>query len=591
MPLSGSVTAGSAALASQYNNLRSDVLDTAAGHTHTGASENGAQIEGTALKATGATNGYVLTANGAGGVSFAASSGPTVSTVYGTAAFSTATNNGGTPVRYAALNAAVHYVTTTGNGSVVVAVRTPDTGSASGHEIATYTTGGTVKTGGTAWANVVAGTAWFIAAGQGFATATSEGFVIREVSKTGTTQTTTIRKFTNTLTNSWNTQLFTGTVDAGSLSEGGPFSQLNGYGASYVAGRWAAGPGIWYGNDYRAASVFSTSGTTQICSMWIINDSTGSAYSAPFGSATSGNGAQIAASVFVPSSTAATNGTIHAWGYNNASARYVTYAVGSASISAVATADYTFTGANWSNITDNFVFPIVGRIADAVWLESASRVMVTTVDTVRFLDRTLGTVLAESQDRNVVRGYNLGRNTMGNIDTGNFDPTSNIIINDGQYVTILGSYDGMAAPFNNLTQFPAGYTSTSTLCGPGSATFAIGVNSSGTVLRWDLAGYAKVQLDASSTANRLMSIQGGQGWSREMFLSVNAGGSGSDMASGGSAKKGPVNFIASGTSVVTANLAAGPDSSANWRLSATTTPQNQVVGGTAVVLATKVALA
>lgn len=68
MPNSGTVTAGSVALASQYNNLRSDVLDASTGHTHSGAADAGAKIEGTALKSTGATSGHVLTA-GAGGTS------------------------------------------------------------------------------------------------------------------------------------------------------------------------------------------------------------------------------------------------------------------------------------------------------------------------------------------------------------------------------------------------------------------------------------------------------------------------------------------------------------------------------------------
>jgi len=72
MPNSGTVTAGSAALASQYNNLRDDVLDTSTGHTHTGASENGARVEGTALKATGVTDGYILTADGTNGVAWEA---------------------------------------------------------------------------------------------------------------------------------------------------------------------------------------------------------------------------------------------------------------------------------------------------------------------------------------------------------------------------------------------------------------------------------------------------------------------------------------------------------------------------------------
>ena len=90
MANSGTVTAGSAALASQYNNLRDDVLNTSSGHTHTGASENGAQIEGTAIKSTGATNAYVLTANGSNAATWAAVSAGGM-TAIGTATPSAAT--------------------------------------------------------------------------------------------------------------------------------------------------------------------------------------------------------------------------------------------------------------------------------------------------------------------------------------------------------------------------------------------------------------------------------------------------------------------------------------------------------------------
>lgn len=72
MPNSGTVTAGSAALASQYNNLRDDVLNTSTGHTHTGASENGAKVAATGISSGTAANGAVLTANGSGASAFLA---------------------------------------------------------------------------------------------------------------------------------------------------------------------------------------------------------------------------------------------------------------------------------------------------------------------------------------------------------------------------------------------------------------------------------------------------------------------------------------------------------------------------------------
>lgn len=72
MPNSGTVTAGSAALASQYNNLRADVLNVSTGHTHTGASEDGAKVAATGVSSGTATDGFVLTADGSGGAAFEA---------------------------------------------------------------------------------------------------------------------------------------------------------------------------------------------------------------------------------------------------------------------------------------------------------------------------------------------------------------------------------------------------------------------------------------------------------------------------------------------------------------------------------------
>ncbi len=72
MANSGTVTAGSAALASQYNNLRDDVLNVSTGHTHTGASENGAKVAATGVSSGTAALGAVLTADGSGAAAFLA---------------------------------------------------------------------------------------------------------------------------------------------------------------------------------------------------------------------------------------------------------------------------------------------------------------------------------------------------------------------------------------------------------------------------------------------------------------------------------------------------------------------------------------
>lgn len=74
MANSGTVTAGSAALASQYNNLRDDVLNVSTGHTHTGASENGAKVAATGVSSGTAALGAVLTADGSGAAAFLAAS-------------------------------------------------------------------------------------------------------------------------------------------------------------------------------------------------------------------------------------------------------------------------------------------------------------------------------------------------------------------------------------------------------------------------------------------------------------------------------------------------------------------------------------
>jgi hypothetical protein len=598
MANSGTVTAGSAALASQYNNLRDDVLNVSTGHTHTGASEDGKKVEGSAIASTGATNGQVLAADGAGGASFTtpAQSGA-FSAIYGTAAFATATNNGGSALRYQNPGGGLNYMTTTGAGTVVVAIGSADQGLTAGHRITTYTTGSTaILAGGTAWANVVAGTASFNAAGQGFSTATSQGFVIAETSQTSTTMTTTLRKFTNALVNSWNTQIVTGTVttSVGFMGFGiiGPFaSGLTSPGASVA--KWAAGPGIWYGGDQRMREYMTTAGTMQQSAMRIVNDASGSVYSAPFGSAIDSgtNYSLINAYVFIPSSTAATDGTIHAWGVDNANSRYVTYAVGSASISAIATADYTYTGATSADLLAHFDFPVVGRIQDAMWLESENKLMTRTNDKVTFTDRTVGTALSVSTRRQNLSVSSLGNPTMGNLTTGAFDPITGYVVYSGS-VSVIPSFDSMALPFGAIVGLPTGYTSLWTLCGPGSATFIIGsASTGGTTYRWDIAGVAKVQLDAASTANRLMTIEGGGGWDREQLVAVGGGGSGVDMTGGGSRIYGSVSLVASGTSPVTVYVQAFSEGTAYNTLSVGTPNPTYTIGGTATVKATKITLA
>ena len=97
MANSGTVTAGSAALASQYNNLRDDVLNVSTGHTHTGASENGAKVAATGMSSGTAANGAVLTANGSGAAAFLALNAG------GMTLIATATPSGATSVSFTSI--------------------------------------------------------------------------------------------------------------------------------------------------------------------------------------------------------------------------------------------------------------------------------------------------------------------------------------------------------------------------------------------------------------------------------------------------------------------------------------------------------
>jgi hypothetical protein len=120
MANSGTVTAGSAALASQYNNLRDDVLNISTGHTHTGAADAGAQIEGTALKSTGATPGNVLIA-GTGGTAttWGTFPGPSIVTSNATAVWTTTALQ---TTQYVALGnaASANFIGVSGGGTTIV---------------------------------------------------------------------------------------------------------------------------------------------------------------------------------------------------------------------------------------------------------------------------------------------------------------------------------------------------------------------------------------------------------------------------------------------------------------------------------------
>jgi hypothetical protein len=118
------------------------------------------------------------------------------------------------------------------------------------------------------------------------------------------------------------------------------------------------------------------------------------------------------------------------------------------------------------------------------------------------------------------------------------------------------------------------------------------MSSSGVPYRWDLAGYAKITLDAASTANRLITLTGLSGFERSMVLGIGAGGSGVALSGDGAILAGGISFIASGTQPVVAYVAPGYDA-VRWNTLTVgdAPPGGLTSGGTAVITASKITLA
>lgn len=492
MPLSGSVTAGSAALASQYNNLRSDVLSTTQGHTHTGASENGAKVHGTALDTTGATNGQVLTANGSGGATFAAAAGAgQLSTLTGSAAFSTAAS--GVLTKYQISDTtSLPWTTLTGGGTVIIALcdTNADTGT---HAIQSYYLGSTVIQGSSAVAQITAGTTQYNYP-QGYGYASGTAFVIREAVKTTSPQQGYyLRKFNQTLgSNMWNATLINpaGNTLSTNYNSNGPFYQTT----SSDSTKYEASIGVWIGADWRLGSMGTTDASLRVASVWVVNDASGSVYSATFGSAgvgTTGNHvARIRSVVYVPGVGTAL-GTVHAFGFVDNQPRWCQYAVGSASITAMSTADGISSMIAKTISADDIRYSFYASSATAVGIYD------TNLDAYVFLDRTLGTVLARTANES---SFVVPYGSNGN--DGYFDLNTGWVAQNNSNVLNHRGTNANASHTTFGTTF-AGSASYPMTAGAGSATTVVWASDGGVIASHPIAGIASVSIGSASTGRMI----------------------------------------------------------------------------------------
>jgi hypothetical protein len=464
-----------------------------------------ASVEGSAVASTGATNGQVLTANGSGGATFAASaSSGALSISTATAAFSTA----------AAGTAAFAYQTGAANaagigvsigGSTFMTITNNNNYSASTRVLRTWDIGNTTQVASVTLSPVAAGTTIVDQiGGAGFAAGTS--FVVKENLGSGGTWTNYLRKFTRGGTNSWNTTLATFSLTGNQSEYFGPFG-----GYPDTSPHWSQTLGAWYGGDYRAiAMATATTGGAGTVSIWLVNDVSGSAYSAPFGTASSTISAFTYCTVFVPDNSGTpTAGTIHAWGRvqnsgNTASVyRYCKYTAGSASITAASTADNTLFGASDSPDW-------------AIWDSTNEQILLANRFGIRALDRTGGTVLwrtpANAQGRIADMQYGsrhlllMGAGGQDAPVEQHYDLQTGWSI--GGYgrlgVRKFGSPSPAMVPYGMLAiQDSTSNYAPSPLVGVGSATHFLTNNqaSNGTVYQYPLAGIARVQIAGTSSAS------------------------------------------------------------------------------------------
>jgi hypothetical protein len=510
MANSGTVTAGSAALASQYNNLRDDVLNVSTGHTHTGASEDGKQVEGTAIASTGATVGYVLTA-GTGGTAtnwsaLPAGGGELNFLAPNYDSFATAATADGTPFRYTSFNqngygynAAVFH-----SGTVVAFLQNGSAAASTydlnlttiqlGNATSIYNSTISLSTGGSTYMSTAGdsykgGTA-FVAVWSGALSSTYQARVAK-INKNGTVM--------------WNTQIHSFTTNGSAVTT----SVATGQSGARV--RYASAPDVYYFADtiFLRTNVGGTAvianGTARISNVWIVNNTSGSAYSATFGSAsvasTSTNNG-VTGLVFVPDDAGTpTAGTIHAWGFVDGTARYCTYSVGSASISAVSTADAVGLVAPWlpSSSMNNVAF-------------RGGLITQTSSTTFTAWDRTGGTLLHRARSGNGIPGVENSNTAPEDA----YDEVNGVMATSAYFsgafnnstLTKVGGLNGSFPPMNRwlYNQLDGGSSTGGALCGNGSATHWVWWFSNGgtaaTIKYNDMPGLAKVAIDTAGSGNR-----------------------------------------------------------------------------------------
>jgi len=299
------------------------VLSATTGHVHDGAVDGGNKIEGTVLKSTGATAGYILTA-GAGGT---ATTWQAPAVTVGVFSSSTAVVSG-----FQATAGTITYLNSDlAGGTGVTKIATAASGSRftmissaanTGNGTARYWNLGTAATAGSVNITpVVAGTTFYVKVdGTGFDTGSSGyAFVERNQATTTGNRTLTVRRYTDTLaTNSWNCTIASNVSSA---------NYSNWTTAPFTTGVfWEPTMKIWWG--------FSNSDVLGTARLYVINDSTGTLYTANAYVVTAGT---FVSGVLVPPATAAGTGTIYVYQTSVGVAGWATYSVTATSITAIGT--------------------------------------------------------------------------------------------------------------------------------------------------------------------------------------------------------------------------------------------------------------